>query len=216
MILVCPKPLFWNNIYKELKAFAGHNFCTPSSPPVPLILSGWVFTNDSEKQKRWQKTIEWAKANGCSYIVDNIPEENFYYAYELLTCDIGPTGGSCYRPWDFECKPKHSEKERLSALEHLRANWIETVGNEMGNRMYPKSITGVKGRRLLVYADNTYIPPWGTWDELSFNKAMRITFTNFRAAINKAIAPYEVDHIDFIPISNFDLTYFESTRNENL
>lgn len=203
MIIVCPKPFVWNDIYKRLRIFTALNQC-PSSPPTPLILSGWVFTNDLDKLIRWQETIEWANANGCSYIVNNIPEDDFYYVYELLTCDIGPTGGPCYRPWDFECKPKHSKEERLATLEYLTANWTKIVGEKIGIMSYPARFTGDKGRRLLVYADNTKNPPWGAWDRLSGFENIRINFTNLRTAINKAIVPYEVDHIDFIPVNNFD------------
>jgi hypothetical protein len=60
------------------------------------------------------------------------------------------------------------------------------------------AFTGKKARRLLVQAEGTATPPWGGWSYRSPDEAKRRTFTRFRSAVNKAIGPHEVDHIEFI------------------
>jgi hypothetical protein len=57
--------------------------------------------------------------------------------------------------------------------------------------------SGRKGRRLVVYADPDIQPAWGNWFRLSNVESERRAFTRFRTAINKAIAPHEIDHVDF-------------------
>jgi hypothetical protein len=38
----------------------------------------------------------------------------------------------------------------------------------------------------------------GGWAHLSSAESERRTFTQFRASVNKAISPHEIEHIDFI------------------
>lgn len=80
MPLICPNPQPWDTVYQRLKAFATKNSCTPSSPPIPLILNGWVYSNDLDKILRWRETVEWASANGCSDIIDQLLESDYYFA----------------------------------------------------------------------------------------------------------------------------------------
>jgi hypothetical protein len=77
------------------------------------------------------------------------------------------------------------------------SEWSEIVGEELGRATRPLAFTGKKARRLLVYADANVRPTWGGWCYLSHLKPERLTFTRFRAAINKAIAPHEIDHVHF-------------------
>jgi len=49
----------------------------------------------------------------------------------------------------------------------------------------------------LVFGEGAATPPWGAWSSLPVNEETRRKFTRFRAAINAAIAPHEVDHVDF-------------------
>jgi hypothetical protein len=79
----------------------------------------------------------------------------------------------------------------------LLSRWPEIVGKEISKITRPLAFTGAKARRLIVSADASATPPWGEWSCLSDNIAKRRTFTKFRAEINKAIVPHEVDHIDF-------------------
>ena len=83
-------------------------------------------------------------------------------------------------------------------MEILAAQWPQIVGKELSGITHPLDFTGKKARRLLVRADNNTLPPWGDWVNRSTVESERRTFTHFRAAVNKAISPHEVDHIDFI------------------
>ena len=65
MIRVCPKPPIWASIDKKLSEFSGTHVCSPPTPPKPLILAGWAYSTNKQKQDRWQETIDWAKPNSC-------------------------------------------------------------------------------------------------------------------------------------------------------
>ena len=69
---ICHQPRRWYEIFKVLRVAyenkTGEKL--PSNtvgireaggPPTPLILNGWVFTEDNEKRKRWIETVDWAK-----------------------------------------------------------------------------------------------------------------------------------------------------------
>ena len=69
---ICPLPDRWNEIYKDLCASyeikTGKklptyvaDICKAGGPPTPLILNGWVFSNDTDKRRQWQETLRWAK-----------------------------------------------------------------------------------------------------------------------------------------------------------
>jgi hypothetical protein len=169
--------------------------CTPPSPPVPLILSGWAFSNDVDKINRWQEMVAWAKANGCSEIVDAIADEDFYYVHSPTDYVVGPMGGPMYREWDFTTKTRPSASDLQQYLRTLLDRWPEVAGPELSRSTRPCKFTGRKARRLLLYADRSVEPPWGEWCFLSWYEPDRRTFTIFRAAINKAIAPHEIDHV---------------------
>jgi hypothetical protein len=81
MIKVCLLPDKWHEQFKRLKAFAKSSNLE-SSPPVPLILGGWAFSSDHEKRRRWEQTIEWAKANGCEELI-TINDDEYYVTNEL-------------------------------------------------------------------------------------------------------------------------------------
>jgi hypothetical protein len=89
--------------------------------------------------------------------------------------------------------------KRLTAkhLETLISDWENIVGPELARVSSPVAFTGAKARRLLVQVDGAGRPPWGGWSCLSNVEEERRAFTRFRASINAAIAPHEVDHIDF-------------------
>jgi hypothetical protein len=80
---VCPFPLIWNEIYKSLYQKWIECSSIGEAPPVPLILGGWVYSNDVEKQKRWKETEKWAQGRGFSSILLDLTEENFYKVDEL-------------------------------------------------------------------------------------------------------------------------------------
>jgi hypothetical protein len=192
-----PKTKDMGDIYDCLLRHAPGRPCTPAAPPMPLILGAWNSTNDVQKMQRWEETLTWAARNGCLEYFSELADVDFYCVVQPTTCNIGPLGGPMHQEWDF--KPKvRPEAEPLSRhLMMLQSNWADIVGPELAAITRPLDFTGAKARRLLAFAQNTAIAPWGRWSPLSANQELRRKFTRFRAAINAAIAPHEVDHMDF-------------------
>ncbi len=86
---ICPNPARWDEIYNDLcKAYEASTekklpytvveIYNASGPPTPLILNGWVFTNDDDKQKRWQETLLWAEKNSLLYLT-KVEEQDKYF-----------------------------------------------------------------------------------------------------------------------------------------
>ena len=196
---VCPKPLVWSKVFLDLEGFAQFHPCTPGSPPKPLILGGWTYSNDAEKLARWQDTVSWASRNGCAPVVEAVSDADFYYVEALTTYTVGPTGGPMYLPWSFTPKPKVSDADRHSLLERLRQNWEKVASPELASATCPIALTGAKARRLLVHVAPGSSAPWGNWSSLSHRAELRRSFTRFRASVNAALSPHHVDHIDFAP-----------------
>lgn len=194
---ICPNPMPWLEASDRLTEYAQLHPCVPPSPPKPLILAGWAYTNDIEKIQRWEETVAWAAKNECTKLVSEIPDSDFYFAEKPTNCEVGPGGGPMYRPWDFETKSPPPSDQLAQLTDILLSRWPEIVGTELASVTRPLAFTGEKARRLLVQAKAATTPPWGSWSRLSTQESKRRTFTHFRAAINKAIAPHEVDHIDF-------------------
>jgi hypothetical protein len=197
MIRICPNPVPWNEAFERLLRYAKAHPCTPPLPPTPLILAGWVSSNDVEKMRRWEETVGWANANNCTEVVEAIPDEDFYFVDEPTTYTISPLGGPMYQPWDLGCKGRPSLEEIAQHFETLKSRWSEIIGPELARITCPLAFTGNKARRLLIRAEGSARPPWGDWSRLSSVEAERRTFTRFREAINNAIAPHAVDHVDF-------------------
>lgn len=197
MIRICPNPTAWHGAYQRLVKYANSHTCNPTSPPKALILNGWVFSNDVEKRRRWQETVAWADANECSDLIAGISDDDFYFVTQPTRHTVGPLGGPMYRDWDYETKTRPLESQLAENLANLEVSWLEIVGSELAKITRPLEFTGAKARRLLVMADGATFPPWGGWSSLSDDASKRRAFTRFRAAINNAITPHEVDHIDF-------------------
>ena len=197
MIRICPNPFPWNETFRRLTRYANAHPCTPPSPPVPLILASWAYSNDVEKMRQWEETVAWANGNSCAEVVGAIPDEDFYFVDEPTTHTVGPLGGPMYQPWDFDSKGCPSVEEIAQHLETLISRWSEIIGPEIAHITRPLAFTGKKARRLLVRAEGSARPPWGDWSRLSSVETERRAFTRFREAINKVIAPHEVDHVDF-------------------
>jgi hypothetical protein len=195
---ICPNPPRWNDVFKQLVEYAEAHPCRPSRPPAPLILAGWAYSNDTEKMRRWRETVDWASANGCVGIVEGISDQDFYQVEKAdQSYSVGPMGGPCYRPWDFEAKVRPREDELVKHLKYLSAHWAHIAGSVLSRVTRPEAFTGKKARRLLVQAEGAATPPWGGWTHRSSDETKRRTFTRFRSAVNKAIATHEVDHIEF-------------------
>jgi hypothetical protein len=204
MTRICPNPMPWNEAYKRLTHFAETHDCIPQLPPKPLILAGWAYSNDIEKRSRWEETVVWADHNGYRELVSSIPDNEFYFVEEPTTYTVGPLGGPIFQPWDFESKDRPSAEVLEKTMEHLKAQWTEIAGKDISTITRPIAFTGNKARRLLVSAEVSSNPPWGGWTHLSSVEPERRTFTQFRASVNKAISPHEVDHIDFVTDENAD------------
>jgi hypothetical protein len=199
MIRVCPNPLPWNGVYQRLTEVSQSQPDLPK-PPVPLILNGWVYSNDTEKMRRWEETVNWAKNAGCDEIVQSVSATDFYYTEELTTYEVGPLGVPMYRSWDFSSKVRPDCESTSKALQQLTYAWPSVAGG-FSSQTRPLGFTGAKSRRLVVGVSSDEAPPWGSWDGLSVIESKRRTFTAFRQAVNDTINPLEVDHIDFIKIN---------------
>lgn len=90
MIRICPMPIAWDQVFKRLTQYARGHVCNPRSPPTPLILNGWVYSNDVNKMERWAETVAWAKANGCAEIVNAMADSEFYFVEQPSTYMVGP------------------------------------------------------------------------------------------------------------------------------
>ena len=79
MAIISPNPEPWDALHKQLVHYARTNSCVPPSPPRPLILAGWVYSNDLEKKRRWEETTQWASENGCSELIGIISDDDYYF-----------------------------------------------------------------------------------------------------------------------------------------
>lgn len=197
MNFVCPMPTPWHHVHQALRAAWERGGCIGTPPPVPLILAGWAYSNDVEKKARWEQTVAWAEKSGLADLIPDFKERERYCVESMTTYDVGPLGGPMYLDWSYEPKEYPGDEVINNAIEILRKNWGEIVGEELGRNTCPLKITGMKGRRLIVQANPNAKPPWGDWNRLEYGDRRR-SFTKFRSAINKAVAPVFFDHIDFI------------------
>ena len=193
---ICPFPNAWHEAHQRLEWEAALRECTPAFPPRPVILGAWPGTNDVEKMERWEETVAWAERNGCRRVVDDIPDEEFYFVSEPWGGSVNFHGGPIFLPWNWTPRQRPSEREVRQSMQRLVADWHSIVGNELGEITRPLRLTGRKKRRLVVLAIASGSPPWGTWSERWYGR--KDTFSRFRAAINDVLAPHQVDHIDFV------------------
>jgi len=190
-------PPVWSAIYSRLMAAREASDKAIPEPPSPLILGGWVSTNDVEKRLRWQSTVAWAARWGVSHLIGELSPDQMYRVSSLTDYEVGPMGGPMYLPWNWEPRDTVSPEAAARALDILRSTWTEIAGDHLAQSTRPLRLTGRKRRRLLVFAQNDMEPPWGSWASLGPGIERR-SFTRLRAAVNSAIAPLEVDHIDFV------------------
>jgi len=197
MVTICPMPEHWNSVYERLSQIVESSSQVIPKPPTPLILAGWVFTNDLEKKGRWHETIEWAEKWGGSEIIHTVTPEMMYQVEVPTEYIVGPYGGPMHLSWNSDPLPVVRDEDAEGAISRLKSNWGKIVGPELSAVTNPIRLTGSKMRRLLVYADQNHIPAWGSWTMLA-DSPQRREFTKFRSAINEAICPLMVDHVDFI------------------
>lgn len=198
MKFVCPQPKSWAEVHSALTCAWETSGREGAPPPIPLILNGWTYSNDLEKAQRWQETVIWAKGRKLGRIVADLRDQDKYCVQEFTSYNVGPLGGPIYLAWNFEVKPIPDAGSVRTALALLIKDWLTIVGSEMDSMTKPLRFTGKKKRRLVVKADAAQVPPWGSWNHLG-RGADRRAFTRLRWAINQAISPLTVDHIDFEP-----------------
>jgi hypothetical protein len=196
LIAICPNPATWDEVHRALITFYKSSGRLIEKPPTPLILAGWVYSNDDEKKLRWEKTVAWAIRNGCPHLVE-IDEEDFYSVVTPSNYQIGPMGGPMYLRWCFNTKVRPQGLELTGYLIKLKISWRQIVGSELGNATSPINFSGHKARALIVKVKVFSTPPWGGWDWRSVDSQSRSTFRKFRASVNHAIHPHMVDHIYF-------------------
>lgn len=195
-------PKDWHQFHQFLqsKKQAGQK-----DPPVPLILAASDESN-ATKHHCLSAQLYWAQENGRSedalrYLSDIPVEQWNACSSDEWFQDNYPkpdgTYGPIYLEWTFDPKPKSSAESTAHAIEILRARWDEVAGQELSGVTSPLRFEGAKGRRLVVLAKRKASPPWGTWTSLDQGENRRF-FTRLRAAVNAAIQPLEVDHIDFV------------------
>lgn len=81
---VCPNPPHWSDIYQKLYDGWSANMEIGDSPPVPLILNGWVTSGDNEKHARWLATVCWAEAHDLLHLIPEIDEQDQYRICGIL------------------------------------------------------------------------------------------------------------------------------------
>jgi hypothetical protein len=193
-IAICPYPLEWIRIHRQLLAEIEKRRRNPL-PPEPMALGHWDYSNDQDKQRRWLETLFWAWEYGLLDILRNMPPESMYMVDEIsavrMAPDFGPSSDYSYH----EPKPRPASSEITRLMNHLRSAWMEIVGPEIGAVTSPKRFTGKKRRRLVVSIDEG--APRPSYSYASRGK-LREPFRRFRAAVNAAIEPHHVDHIDFV------------------
>ena len=177
-------------MYQALKVAWQVNPKGKNGPPIPLILGGWNFSGDYEKKAVWEATIKWAEDMGFDQLIPELTDEQCYFVTSMQSY-------SCPSEfWNYHPREKPEKAAIDTALEKLKVSWPIIAGEELAQITIPLCFTGKKSRRLLVFADLSFMPSWGTWTKKSSGIEGK-AFTVFRRKINDVISPLEIDHIDF-------------------
>ena len=203
-IFVCPVPRAWSKAYLRLEKAWKESGNENSPPPKHLALSGWSYSSDFEKKARWEETVSWAKEHQLDDLIPTLTPED-EYRVDVLRESNNPEFGEQF--CEAHDTPKGSEI--IVALKNLKDDWENITGSELATVTYPIRFTGRKRRRLLVAADESIQPQWGSWTCIS-TRGNRRSFSRFRAAINQAKSPLSVDHVDFVPCSADNLRHARS------
>lgn len=192
--IVCPEPGLWHEIYERLASTARDAEPRVPPPPRPLILGGWWGSTDLQKKARWEQTLEWAKRWDLEELIGELQDDQMYRV-DAVTLLLPLLSINQNRNWNHKARHRPTDAEAAAAMELLQTNW-NSIAGPLVEYSHPLSLTGSKLRRLLVRADPEAKPPWGDWGKI--DRPIAIEFTRFRRAVNDAIQPHEVDHIDFI------------------
>ena len=151
MNFVCPLPGLWMEVYEELHDAWTQGGRKRSPPPRPPVLGVWDVTNDVDKKRTWEETLNWAAQRGLQHLIPEIAPNQSLMVFELTNWErMGPFGGPLYLEWDFSSKVKPSEARLKSALFALTSNWARVAGSELAAYSKPLRFTGNKRRHLLV------------------------------------------------------------------
>ena len=153
-IFVCPMPDIWNKIFMDLLSAWKQNPRGKEPPPTPLILAGWNFSGDFEKNAVWEATKKWANEMDLSHLIPELTDKQSYLVSSMQSY-------SCPSEfWNYSPREKPEKGAIDIAIEKLKKNWASIVGLKLAEITTPICFTGKKGRRLLVYADFCTKPPW--------------------------------------------------------
>lgn len=191
MILVCPQPAVWHAIYRRCDQAWRESGRVGDPPPAPLILGGWAFSSDADKQVRWQALVRWAEARSKSQAVAlDLPADG-YCVHEISNS----YPGDHYGCQEHAPAPVPGPAELGAAMKRLHDSW-PVIAGPLSQACKPVEFMGSKGRRLIVVVTANAEPPWGHWNQLA-DRSRKHEFTAFRRRVNETIAPRHVDHIDF-------------------
>jgi len=194
-----PMPADWAAIHAALtRLWQSNDDPTIPKPPVPLILAGAAFSPATAIRQRWVDLIQWANAHGfADHLASHLPPPpSFDVADQIAGVSEDGRGWWPVLGEQFH-KPKQKPSHEVvsATFQRLVENWPNIVGQELADSTKPLKFTGRKQCRLLVAANPSVSPPWGSWLSVRSNPS---AFTALRRAINSAISPMEVDDVTFI------------------
>lgn len=189
---VCPMPGAWDRVYRELRRVHAGLPDAGRPPPVPLILAGWAYSSDADKQRRWQDTRRWAEERGLGHLV---PPDNSFPADARHEVPLDALHRPVWVPHRrYESVPRLTGETRHLVFATLVKAWSDVAG-PVASATRPLRLAGKKGCRLVVAADPAVAPPWGSWSRIDPLRSR--SFADLRRRLNVVVAPHMVDHIDF-------------------
>lgn len=192
-----PMPADWAKLHQlMIQARNQRSDIALADPPVPLILAGAAFSSATEIRRRWKDLVRWANEFGFGELLArNLPEPPHRDVAEDIA-GVAPDGRTWWHESSYhEPSIRPSITAITTARGRLKQQWATIVGVELARTTKPMRFTGRKFRRLLVVADPNASPPWGSWHMIVKERA---SFATVRKAVNVAISPLVVDHIEFV------------------
>ena len=158
-------------------------------PPVPLILAGAAFSSAAAIRARWSALLDWAYTFGFDQLLfANLPPAPDHDVASAIAgvSDDGKGWWPVFGQQEHAPKSRHSTAEVREALTRLESSWSSVVGHELAGSTRPLRIRGRKARHLIVAANPSTKPPWGSWTSRTVNP---VAFAAFRKAVNNALSP---------------------------
>ena len=75
-----PKKKSWAKVYDQLLKY-GTDLNLPPAPPEDDNENNWI------RNHCWQKTVDWAKNNNATEVIDSLPDEAYYATSPFSTCE---------------------------------------------------------------------------------------------------------------------------------